>query len=398
MTELRKRNIPYGAERIGIFIYKALIWLFLGIVVGSFVAQMQGFMPIWFLVVLILGSIGLGWIFALVYLGYIDHKARMSAFDPAFGTNSGAPARIDRIHYAGLRMMETRDLMVIEVTVFPTSGEPYQTTVRQFIRAEDLEQLNEGAIVTFYEAVRDHGYGTVSPGLPGEFRTDVKAFQADKVYPERRRTGLLLLIGRNPTVFTRLVSMVLIFALFSFGFLSPYRVTGNVDWLRMRMTYFPQKLIFQYKGNFNPEVFKKAYDKAIAYVGDRRIESVLFYKDFTDVRAEDPNKPGYIAHATIRGNSVEEGIMSLTTADTERLFTVESVRYDLFKKALEDAATDHDIEDIMYIGVRKGTLWGTRDRRIPPDYTQYHVDIHVVFKGGHESLDYHGETGERLPE
>src|SRR5690606_3462123 len=148
------------------------------------------------------------------------------------------------------------------------------------------------------------------------------------------------------------------------------------------ITYFPQKLIFRYKGNFNPEAFKKTYDKAIEYIGDRRIESLLFYKDFTDIRAENADKPGYVGHTIIRGNSVEEGIMSLMTADQDRLFTVESVRYDLFKKALDDAATDHHIEDIMYIGIRKGIRWGTRDGRIPPDYTQDHVDIHIVFKGG----------------
>lgn len=54
--------------------------------------------------------------------------------------------------------------------------------------------------------------------------------------------------------------------------------------------------------------------------------------------------------------------------------------------------------NIIYIGVRKDTRWGTRDGRVKPDYDRYHTDIHVVFKGGDESLHYHGETGERLPE
>src|SRR5690606_2951081 len=104
-----------------------------------------------FIAVHILGSIGLGWVFVVVYLGYIDHKARMSAFNPAYGANRAGPVRIDTIQYAGIRMMETRNLMVIGVTVFSRSKMPYQTTVRQFIRSEELEQLNEGAMVTFYE-------------------------------------------------------------------------------------------------------------------------------------------------------------------------------------------------------------------------------------------------------
>ena len=397
MTELRNTNLSYRLERLGILTYKVLVWLFLGIIIGSFVAQLQGFMPLWFLVVHILGSIGLGWVLGLLYLGYTDHKARMSATSPVYGANSAAPARLDSVHYAGVRMMETRDLIVMKVTVFPRSGQPYQTTVRQFLTAVHINQLEERAIVTFYEDARDRGYGIVSPKPPaGELRSDVNTFKAAKIYPERRKTGLLLLVGRSPNVFTRLVSMVLILTIFSFGFLLPYKITGNMDWLRLRMTYFPQKLTFQYKGNFNPEAFRKTYDKAIEYIGDRRIESLLFYKDFTNVRAENPDKPGYVGRTTIRGNTVEEGIMSLTTADPERLFTVDSVHYDLFKKVLDDIATDHDIEDIMYIGVRKDIRWGTRDGRIPPDYKQNHIDIHVVFNGGNKSLSYHGETGVRL--
>lgn len=398
MKESGNKTIPYGVERLGIFTYKVLVWYFLGIVIGSFVAQLQGFMPIWFIVVHILSSIALGWVFGLVYLGYIDHKARLSAVGPTYGANSAVPARLDRIHYAGIRMMEKRDLMVIEVTVFPGSSKPYQTTIRQFMTAEQLDQLDEGAMIAFYEDAHDPGYGTISPELPvGELRTDMKTLKAGTIYPERRKTGLLLLVGRNPSVFTRSVSLVLIFALFGFGFLSPFMVTGNVDWLRLRMTHFPQKLVFRHKGNFNPEAFRKTYDKAIEYIGDRRIESLLFYKDFTAVRAEDPDKPGYIAHATIRGNSVREGGLSLMKGEPGRLFTVDSVRFDLLRKALDDVATDHDVEDIMYMGVRKGIRWGTRDGRIPPDYKQNHIDIHVVFNGGRVSLDYHGETGVRLP-
>lgn len=390
--------IPYWLERLGIFTYKVLVWLFLGIVIGLFLALMQGFLSVWFLFVFVPGSIGLGWVFVLVYISYTDYKARLSASNPAGGSKDAAPALIEQVRHAGLRIMETRELMVVELTVFPTSGEPYQTTVRQLFKLDDLEQLSKGTVVTFYEDVHDTGYGMVSLGLPeGGGAEDLTAFRTGAVFPERRRTGLLLLVGRNPSIFARSVSMVLFLVVFGYGFLSPYIVTGNVDWLRLRITYFPQKLTFQYKGNFNPEAFRKAYDKAMECIGDRRVESLLFYKDFTNVRAEDHDKPGYISHVIIRGNSVEEGILSLTTAEEDRLFTVDAINFELFSKALDDAATEHDIEDIMYIGVRKGIRWGARDRHIRGSI-QHHVDIHVVFEGGQESLHYHGETGERLPE
>ena len=187
-----------------------------------------------------------------------------------------------------------------------------------------------------------------------------------------------------------------IVALAGFGFFSPYIVTGNVGFLRMRAKYFPQRLIFQYKGNYNPDAFKMAFDRAREYIGDRRIESLLFYKDMTHVGIEMADKPGYTQTMNIRGNSVQGPYLSSMEADPDRLFTLDDVRYDLLQKVLEDVATDHDVSDIGYIGVRKDIRRGTRDGRVKPDYDRYHADIHVVFWGGDESLDYHGGTGERL--
>src|SRR5690606_22100338 len=129
-------------DRLGVFLYKGLVWLFLGVVTGTFIAQIQGFLPLLFIVVYVLGSIGLGAVFVLLFIRYTDRKAfRISEIDPVYGTGSEAPARIDSIHFGGVRLLETRDLMIIKVTVFSRYREPYQTTVRQFMTAADLEQL-----------------------------------------------------------------------------------------------------------------------------------------------------------------------------------------------------------------------------------------------------------------
>ena len=402
MMELTNKNRPYKPDGIGVFSYKVLLWFFLGLLIGLFTALMQGFLSIWFLFAFIPGAIIVGAGFGLVFIWYMDRSAARHAADPVADGRRAVPARIDSVNFAGVRLMEKRELMAITCTVFPRYGEPYQTTVRQFMTVEAQDRLNllaDRAMVTFYEDPRNPGYGTVVPEVAtNEVVDDKQDSIGRKVYPERQDAGFLQLFGRNPNLLTRGASMVLIFAIFAVGFLLPYRMTGNMDWLRVRVLNWPQKLIFQYKGNFNPEAFEMAFDKAEEYIGDRRVESLLFYKNFTTVRAEDPGKPGYVGHTTIRGNTLQEGILSLTTADTDRLFTMDSVDYELFKKALDDVATDHDIDDIMYIGARKGIRWGTRDGCIPPDYDRYHIDIHVVFEGGDESLDYHGETGERLPE
>ncbi len=388
----------YRLERFGVFIYKVLLWFSLGLVIGLFTAEMQGFVSIWLLFALIPGSIGLAWLFVWGFIRYTDHKAQAATSGLAADEVNAAPARIDSVDYAGVRLMEKRDLLEIKITVFPKFRPPFQTTIRQFMTAEQIEQLQEQHVVTFFEDTHNPGYGRVSLAQPAEeFLIDEPTFRATKIYPEQSKSSFLPLIGRKLTILTRLVNMVLIFALFGFGFFLPFMLTGNVDWLRLRVTYFPQRVVFQYKGNFNAEAFEKAYAKAMAYIGDRQVESLLFYKDYTNVRVEDPDKPGYIGHAIIRGNSVEEGILSLTTSEPDRLFTVDSVSFELLRKVLDDVATDHDIEDIFYIGVRRDTRWGTRDGRIPPDYKQHHVDLHVLFRPDNESLHYHGETGVRLP-
>src|SRR5690606_28399033 len=284
---------------------------------------------------------------------------RALAQDQAQASGLAAPARIDSIRFGGLRMMETRELMVIQVTVFQRSEKHYQTTVRQLMTVEEGDQLQEGSLVTFFEDPHDHGYGMVSPTLPaGETPADIKTLQADKVYPERRKTGLWLLVGRNPNKVARSVSFILIFALFGIGFISPYAITGNVDWLRLRITYFPQKLIFQDKGNFNPEVFKKAYDKAVTYIGDRRIESLLFYKDFTAITVAQTDTPGHLRSAVLRGNSVEPHLTPSAPDEADRLLTLEAVRYGVSKNAWNAAPKDHNVEGIMYIGFRKSVRWG----------------------------------------
>lgn len=89
-------------ERFGIFCYKALVWLFFGVIVGSLVAQIQGFLPIWFIHVYILGTIGLGWLFIVLLFHYTDRKhARASANDLVYASGHTASARVDSIQFDG---------------------------------------------------------------------------------------------------------------------------------------------------------------------------------------------------------------------------------------------------------------------------------------------------------
>ena len=393
-------NTLHWLEQLAIFTYKVLAWAFLGLVIGSFFASLQGFLPLWFMIVHIVGSIATGWVFVIIFIRYIDHKASLSLVDGRENKSTHiAPARIDAVAHGGIRLLESRSLMIIQTTVFPRFQEPYCTTIRQYMRQDEIYKLQEGTTVSFCEKVRDPGYGTISLQLPHEeIREDYQTIVAEKVYPERQKTGLWILIGQKPTVFTRSVSYLLIIVVFTISYLLPYIVTGNVEWLVLRIKHFPQKLIFQNKGNFNPEEFKKSYEKANTQIGENAIESLLFYKEFTTNQIEEPHNIGYLRRLTIRGNSVEENFSSMRIDDRDRMFTSKSISYAVLKKVLESLATDHKIEDIIYIGFRKDIRWGSRKLNISPDYSRTYVDIHIVFNGGNKSLDYDGKTGERLPD
>lgn len=76
-------------------------------------------------------------------------------------TNVSA-ARIDSVDHGGIRLMEERDLFVIKMTVFSKLKLPFQTTIRQFMTAEQIERLQEQPVVTFYEDTHNPGSGTIS--------------------------------------------------------------------------------------------------------------------------------------------------------------------------------------------------------------------------------------------
>lgn len=61
--------------------------------------------------------------------------------------------------------------------------------------------------------------------------------------------------------------------LFGVGFISPYWPLE--DWFVLRMKYFPQKLTFDNKVNFNEELLRKSFDKAVEYIDGQK--SYPFY-------------------------------------------------------------------------------------------------------------------------
>src|SRR5690606_40777689 len=126
--------------------------------------------------------------------------------------------------------------------------------------------------------------------------------------------------------------------LFRSGFISPYMATGNTDWFVLRMKYFPQKLTFDNKGNFNEELLRKSFDKAVEYIDGRKVVSLLFYKDFTEAQIRQAVDSERMLRAVIRGNSVSARRMLGANFDEEDQFDVDEIRYEVMEKALDDLA------------------------------------------------------------
>ena len=396
MTKFRDHNIPYNQRPLAVFTYKVLLYLCIGATVGFFFAM--EFISVWFLIVFIPAVIGVGWLFVMAFIKYTDRQAQDVDSQQVDQMKDPAPALIDGADFAGVKLLEKRELIILRITVFPTNASPFSTSIRQFMTAEQIALLKERDVVSFYENANEPGYGLVSLREPtAPILVDKATYKASKTYPPKGKVSALHLIGRRSNIFSRIVNILLILTIFGFGFLTPYMVTGNVDWLRLKIIYFPQKLIFQHKGNYNPEAFVMAYEKAMSYIGDQQIEAILFYKDYTNVQIQFADNPRKITHVTIRGNSVQDGFLSLATATQPgRLFPANSVSLEVLQKVLEDVATDHDLADISYLGIRSDFSWRNRPSSHPSGERAYYVDIHVLLDWGEESLHYSSKTGERI--
>src|SRR5690606_40346100 len=86
----------------------------------------------------------------------------LATSDMASDRTNVSAARIDSVDHGGIRLMEERNLLVIRMTVFSKFKPPFQTTIRQFMTAEQIERLQELPVVTFYEDTHNPGSGTIS--------------------------------------------------------------------------------------------------------------------------------------------------------------------------------------------------------------------------------------------
>jgi hypothetical protein len=344
-------------------------------------------------IVNIVGSIGLCWLFVYIFVRYQTAKYN-SALHQSKEPGHTVTAHIDDMQFAGLRLMETHQLMTFQLTVYPSLGDIYQTTIRQYMTQEALNNLQDIQYISFQEDPLSPGMGTILAKAP-ENKTrqlNINATGSDsesgsvkavnyphQIYNKAGKNTLLTLVGQSQNKISRILNTFLILVLFFTGFLVPFKMSGNLDWLRIKLKYYPQKFTFHYKGNFNEDAFNMAYDKAVGFIGDQKIESLLFYNDLISVNYEPADHKGYTQLVNIKGNTVEKIFSPSVIREPERLFNIDAVSLDRFKKAIAAIQQTNELHKVMYFGVRSD-IW--------PRQPQAAIDLNVVFEDGRKSLHY----------
>ena len=263
------------------FLYKTSVALFLGLMLGVYFALVHGYIPLWFIPIHVLGSIGIGYVLLTIFIKYVQ---------------------------------------------------------------------NEHAL-------------------------------------------LKMIFRRGNAIITALSSLLCI-TVFIGGFTVPYAVTGNLDGLESKIRHIPETASGKNIGNFEEEEFEKAYNRAAAFIGSRRVEWILFYQNFTRISAEMPDKKYALRGTSITGNRISTYGSSYSPSSSNSLFTVNEASLAIVKKAIADVAKDHDLKSVLYIGLQKGVRWRWKDENGHRDHARY-LDITFVLKGA-KSLKYDGRKGVRI--
>jgi hypothetical protein len=123
------------------------------------------------------------------------------------------------------------------ITVFPDMGEPYQTTIRQFITMGDLPNFYTGRFVAFIEDRDNPGYGVMEINPNEAWRDKVydplekfKNVKAQKVYPDKGSSIFPTEIGKVSGM-RLMFGIILSIAFLGLGFALPFVLSGNLDQL-----------------------------------------------------------------------------------------------------------------------------------------------------------------------
>ncbi|KQZ73253.1 hypothetical protein ASE06_12680 [Sphingopyxis sp. Root214] len=366
------------------FLFLAALWMTIGAFVGFIVAGANGVAPDSWIPFVVIGFIAASFLFTGVFVTSISRNLKpmlesaqsgianriLESAEGGISPGRRVLARVGKLEEAGLTVSNFNHMFIFTLTVFPEHDAPYETVIRQFITMGELPNFYTGRFVVFVEDPESPGYGLIDKDPPEEWQQKAaepppayKTQKAEMSYPDKG-TGffggeLSLSAGMSPLRLTANLIATLVFLVL--GFLAPFAlVTGGIETVATFAQDLPKTLTGRDEGNFDKEKLRKAYDRAIAYAGNRQIYRMNIYKDYVKLTIENPSQENAYDDITMRGAVVDsrpDGTSS--TIKPEETFRVSDTNFAALEHALGDALMHGDKNQLSYIGFRNRSAIST---------------------------------------
>lgn len=366
------------------FIILAALWMTTGAFIGFIVAGANGIAPESWIPFVVIGFIAASFLFSGVFVAGLTRnlKPMLEAGQGGVanrilesangGTSHGGRvlARVGKLEEAGLTVSNFNHMFIFTLTVFPEHGAPYETVIRQFITMGELPNFYTGRFVVFVEDPANPGYGVIDKDPPEDWQQKAaepplayKTQKAETCYPDKGKGlfgGELNLSARMSPV-RLIVNLIATLAFLVLGFLAPFAlVTGGIETVTTFVQDLPKTITGRDDGNFGQEKLRKAYDRALAYAGNRRIHRMNIYKDYVKLTVENPSLENAYDDVTMRGAVVDsrpDGTSA--TIKPEETFRGSDTKFATLEHALGDALMRGDENQLSYIGFRNRSAIST---------------------------------------
>ncbi|RYY25377.1 MAG: hypothetical protein EOP62_13970 [Sphingomonadales bacterium] len=359
------------------FIVLAALWMTIGAFIGFIVAGSNGVAPDTWIPFVVIGFIAASFLFSGVFVAGLTRnlKPMLDAgqggvanriLDSAKGGPSHGGrvlARVCKLEEAGLTVSNFNHMFIFTLTVFPEHDAPYETVIRQFITMGELPNFYTGRFVVFVEDPANPGYGFIDKDPPEDWQRKAaepplayKTQKAETSYPDKG----MGLFGGELNVSARMSPVRLIANLIAtltflvLGFLAPFAlVTGGIETVTTFVQDLPKAITGRDEGNFDREKLRKAYDRALAYAGERRIHRMNIYKDYVKLTVENPSLENAYDDVTMRGAVVDSRPNGTSaTIKPEETFRGSDTKFATLEHALGDALMHGDKDQLSFIGFR----------------------------------------------
>ncbi|WP_447756483.1 hypothetical protein [Sphingopyxis fribergensis] len=366
------------------FIILAALWMTIGAFIGFIVAGANGIAPESWIPFVVIGFIAASFLFSGVFVTGLTRnlKPMLEAGQGGVanrilestkgGTSYGGRvlARVGKLEEAGLTVSNFNHMFIFTLTVFPEHGAPYQTVIRQFITMGELPNFYTGRFVVFVEDPANPGYGVIDKDPPEDWQQKAaepplawKTQKAETCYPDKG-TGLFggeLNLSARMSPVRLIANLIATLAFLVLGFLAPFAlVTGGIETVATFVQDLPKTITGRDNGNFDKERLRKAYDRALAYAGNRRIHRMNIYKDYVKLTVENPSQENAYDDVTMRGAVVDSRPDGTSASiKPEETFRVTDTNFATLEHALGDALTHGDENQLSYIGFRNRSAIST---------------------------------------